>query len=100
MRSLAVGGDILEIGTYLGRSAIALGFLLNDSGERLVVSDVFDRPHPIRAEFEANYLRYHARLPEIVEGPSQDIDPAELGRQRFRIVQVDGGQEWVGLDQE
>jgi hypothetical protein len=100
MRSQCVTGDILEIGTYLGRSAIALGFLLDDASERLVVSDVFDRPRPIRAEFESNYLRYHARLPTIVEGPSQDLDPAELGAHQFRIVHLDGGHDWESIDHD
>jgi hypothetical protein len=100
MRAEAVTGDILEVGTYLGRSAIALGFLLDDSRERLVVSDFFDRPRPIRAEFEANYRKYHARLPTIVEGPSQDLDPTELGRGGFRLVHIDGGHEWESIDHD
>lgn len=34
-------GDLLEIGAYMGRSAILLGHLRR-SGERLVICDIFD----------------------------------------------------------
>src|SRR4051794_3332860 len=78
---LGTTGDILEIGTFMGRSAILLGSLLRP-GEQLVVNDLwdallfdpdewhcFDGPVAQRG-FEANYLRFHPRLPEIVCGSS------------------------------
>ena len=100
-------GDLLEIGAYLGKSAILLGFLLGP-GERLVVCDLFEAeagsseakrekdqwyPGLAREQFEANYRRYHERLPDIVGGPSTELD--RMGRDgSFRFVHVDGGHQY------
>jgi hypothetical protein len=87
-----VTGDILEIGTYAGKSAILLGFGLGD-GETLHVSDLFvfprlgDDPECGRALFIENYTRFHAQVPDIIVGPSSELD---FGAQAFKFVHVDG----------
>ncbi|MGV9292259.1 class I SAM-dependent methyltransferase [Streptomyces sp. NPDC003719] len=80
-------GDLLELGAYLGRSAILLGHRLRD-GEKLTVCDLFEADAPdeanraesaksyatlTRQAFERNYLSFHDTLPEIVQAPSSAI---------------------------
>jgi hypothetical protein len=88
-RSAAVRGNILEIGVYEGASAIPLGRLLGP-GESLTVCDVFDAPAPTEARttFEANYLRFHTALPEVLQMLSVEL-PAALTGRSFRIVHLD-----------
>ncbi|MCY7289059.1 MAG: class I SAM-dependent methyltransferase [Cryobacterium sp.] len=96
-------GDLLEIGVYLGKSAILLGYSLQPN-ERLLVCDVFEAPTGdaanlqenqsyyaglARSSFESNYLRYHPALPEIFEGPSTDLGSI-VSTPRFRFVHIDG----------
>jgi len=98
-----VGGDILEIGTYMGRSAVVLGYFTR-TGEALTVCDVFEdvgsdvsareewtRTYSslTRAGFEQNYLRQHGRLPTIRQVPSSELMDAEAPRS-FRLIHVDG----------
>ncbi|MDW5329517.1 class I SAM-dependent methyltransferase [Plantactinospora sp. KLBMP9567] len=100
-------GDIVELGTYLGRSAVHLGRFTRP-GERLVVCDLFEQAgstrsilpsarefyEPLRREqFEANYLRYHSALPSIVEGLSSTIlDHVRAGSCRF--VHIDASHRY------
>jgi hypothetical protein len=105
-------GDILEIGSFKGASAILLGCLLR-SGEELVVCDPFggagigdrepliytDFVDPFRRDFEANYLRFHERLPRIVQTTSDHLPEANLGR-RFRIIHVDGAHHYEAVRQD
>lgn len=95
-------GDLVELGAYLGKSAILLGAHLRPD-ERLVVCDLFDSPAPddengvelarsysavSRAAFERNYLAFHERLPVMVQGPSTVIaDHVAPGS--CRLVHVD-----------
>lgn len=82
-------GDLLELGTFQGKSAILMGQKLKP-GERLTVCDVFDEvvtwdganraeqaffadKIPTRQAFETNYLAFHDQLPEIVQGPAGEI---------------------------
>jgi predicted O-methyltransferase YrrM len=73
-------GDLLELGAYLGKTAIRMGTYLRD-GEKFTVCDLFDlareeksiRPGARRAYadlaqagFERNYLSFHETLPTIV----------------------------------
>jgi Methyltransferase domain len=99
-----ITGDILEIGSYLGRSAIVLGFLI-DGEERLHICEPFPNPtavnpdflphtvgwyHPYTQElFEENYLRFHEDLPEIYAYSSLDL-PGKLASDSFRFVHLDG----------
>ncbi|MFG2894685.1 class I SAM-dependent methyltransferase [Streptomyces sp. NPDC048248] len=83
----SVSGDLLELGAYMGKSAIFLGARLR-SGERFTVCDLFDSPAEdvsnsremkksyatlTRRAFEANYLAFHDELPTIVQGLSSVV---------------------------
>ena len=102
-KHLDVEGNILEIGTYQGRTAILLGYLCREN-ESLTVCDVFEQStgdpgdeseHAelymdlTRESFERNFLRYFSTLPEIYQCRSQDLGPKLSGRS-FRLVHVDG----------
>lgn len=104
-----IKGNVLEIGAYYGKSAILLGYCLQ-AGERLVVSDVFEQTDALSSEgmaehdiyytaslrqqeFERHYRRFHQSLPELIVGPSAQLDRAALARQ-FRLIHVDGGHEY------
>jgi hypothetical protein len=107
-------GDLLEIGCYRGASAVLLGYM-REGDQRLVVCDLFDgqtkspeddvererfyTPGFNLAAFEANYLRFHDVLPEIIATPSSDLYEAGLGR-TFRFVHIDGSHAYsqVRLD--
>ena len=82
-RQGCVVGDILEVGAYLGKSAILLGYLLRER-ERLTVIDLFGEPAATReqraeqrgysgltrAAFEKNYDRFHSTRPIVLQGES------------------------------
>ncbi|SNR60139.1 class I SAM-dependent methyltransferase [Actinomadura mexicana] len=95
-------GDLVELGSYLGKSAILMGRHLRE-GETFTVCDLFDGDAPddsnqaemrgsystlTRRAFESNYRAFHDRLPEIVQGPTSlilDHVPPET----CRFVHVD-----------
>ncbi|NDZ69971.1 class I SAM-dependent methyltransferase, partial [Streptomyces sp. SID10362] len=95
-------GDLLELGAYLGKSAILLGHRLRD-GETLTVCDLFGAEPPdaanraeaaksysslTRQAFERNYLSFHDTLPTIIQAPSSAVvDEVAPGSCRF--VHVD-----------
>ncbi|MEV6977254.1 class I SAM-dependent methyltransferase [Kitasatospora sp. NPDC093806] len=97
-------GDILELGSYLGRSAVVLGDLLRP-GERLTVCDLFDseagdaenaaemtmsyRSSLTRSAFEANYLAFHPELPVIVQAPTSVLADGRVPAGSCRFVHVD-----------
>ncbi|MFE4359104.1 class I SAM-dependent methyltransferase [Kitasatospora xanthocidica] len=99
-----VTGDILELGSYLGRSAVLLGDHLQP-GERLTVCDLFDseagdadnaaemnmsyRKTLTRSAFEANYLAFHGELPEIVQAPTSVLADGRVRADSCRFVHVD-----------
>jgi hypothetical protein len=83
----SVSGDLLELGAYMGKSAIFLGARLR-AGERFTVCDLFDSPAEdasnsremkksyatlTRRAFEANYLAFHDELPTVVQGLSSVV---------------------------
>ncbi len=111
-------GDLMEIGAYMGRCAVLLGYF-RGSGERLVVCDIFDGAgaevsdenqaehercygHLTRQAFERNFRRFHSRLPEsIVAAPSATLGDRidELGK-RFRLVHVDGAHDYAAVQSD
>jgi Glycosyl transferase family 2/Methyltransferase domain len=111
-RASGVEGDLLEIGTYLGKSAILLGYLLRPS-ERLVVCDLFtnealdpdlDADAPFygqlsRVAFEENYSRFHLRPATVIERSSTALAHEGLERS-FRIVHVDGSHRFDVVRQD
>lgn len=101
-RAEAPPGDLLEIGVYLGKSAVFVGAHLRP-GERFTVCDLFDGPAPdeatsaeietyyqsvSRQRFELNYLGWHRELPMVVEGPSSMVT-AHVRPRSCRFAHVD-----------
>ncbi|WP_405012980.1 class I SAM-dependent methyltransferase [Kitasatospora sp. NBC_01539] len=105
-RQTAAGttGDLLELGAYLGRSAILLGSHLRP-GERFTVCDLFDSDAPdddnsaemamsyrrtlTRTAFEANYLAFHPELPTVVQAPTSVLADGRIPAGSCRFVHVD-----------
>ncbi|MFJ9853488.1 class I SAM-dependent methyltransferase [Streptomyces sp. NPDC101150] len=86
-RDRSVSGDLLELGAYMGKSAIFIGARMR-ADERFTVCDLFDSPAEdssnskemkksyatlTRRAFEANYLSFHDELPTIVQGLSSVV---------------------------
>ncbi|MFJ9419836.1 class I SAM-dependent methyltransferase [Streptomyces sp. NPDC101227] len=86
-RDRSVSGDLLELGAYMGKSAIFIGARMR-TDERFTVCDLFDSPAEdssnskemkksyatlTRRAFEANYLSFHDELPTIVQGLSSVV---------------------------
>ncbi|UQT58222.1 class I SAM-dependent methyltransferase [Streptomyces durmitorensis] len=95
-------GDLLELGAYLGKSAIFMGAYLR-AEETFTVCDLFDSPAPdeansaemgrsyatlTRRAFEANYRSFHDGLPQIVQEPSSGIT-AHVAADSCRFVHID-----------
>ncbi|MFD0552362.1 class I SAM-dependent methyltransferase [Streptomyces rectiviolaceus] len=95
-------GDLLELGAYLGKSAIFMGAYLR-ADETFTVCDLFDSPAPdeansaemgrsystlTRRAFEANYRSFHDGLPQIVQEPSSGIT-AHVEADSCRFVHID-----------
>ncbi|MCB5911734.1 class I SAM-dependent methyltransferase [Streptomyces pinistramenti] len=109
----SVTGDLLELGAYLGKSAIFLGARLAP-GERFTVCDLFDSPAEdasnskemkksyatlTRRAFEANYLAFHEELPTIVQGLSSVVrDHVEDRSVRFAHIDASHLYEHVHGD--
>ena len=104
-RSNSVVGDILEIGAFHGKSAIALG-MLTEGNEALHVCDVFgsktdSAENDLENEqsyqgleqqvFERNYLKWHSGLPTIYAMTSNQMFKTIGDERRFRLIHVDGG---------
>ncbi|MER5184884.1 class I SAM-dependent methyltransferase [Streptomyces sp. NPDC002896] len=107
-------GDLLEMGVYMGKSAIFTGSYLRP-GERFTVCDLFDAEDApdagnaaearksyaalTRAAFEQNYLAFHDRLPEVVQGPTSLV-PGVVEADTCRFVHVDASHlyEHVAMD--
>ena len=108
-------GTLIELGVYLGRSAVAIGAQRRPD-ERFVVVDLFGRdagesadgrPRARvrryrslrREEFERNYLSVLPDLPEIVEGPSTEIvDHVSPGEARF--VHIDASHLYAQVAED
>ncbi|MFE9447177.1 class I SAM-dependent methyltransferase [Streptomyces sp. NPDC006739] len=100
--SAGVRGDLLEVGVYMGKSAIFTGRHLRD-GERYTVCDLFEGDAPddanraeatksyhrlTRRVFEDNYLSFHDELPRVLQGPSSLVR-GEVPPRTCRFVHVD-----------
>jgi hypothetical protein len=114
-REQGVSGDLFEIGTAYGKSAILLGYLPRPPAERLTVCDVFEHKESIDAEsmaivnhwdadvteqaFLLQYERFHEVPPNVIVGPSGDIDVGERAG-TCRIVHLDGGHGYDNVGQD
>ncbi|MGW4897266.1 class I SAM-dependent methyltransferase [Kitasatospora sp. NPDC004240] len=99
-----VTGDLLEMGAYLGRSAIVIGEHLQ-AGETFTVCDLFDSDAPddenaaemvmsyrktlTRSAFEANYLAFQDGLPEIIQAPTSTLAGGRIPAGAFRFIHID-----------
>ncbi|MGW4809088.1 class I SAM-dependent methyltransferase [Kitasatospora sp. NPDC004272] len=97
-------GDLLEMGAYLGRSAVLLGSHLQP-GETFTVCDLFDLDAPdddnsaemdmsyrttlTRRAFETNYRAFHPELPVIVQAPTSVLADGRIAPGSCRFVHVD-----------
>lgn len=106
-------GTLVELGAYLGRSAVIMGDHLR-AGERFILVDLFGAEVDdlanrsentksyatlTRSRFEANYLAMHDRLPEVVQGSSTDVvDHVAPGTARF--VHVDASHLYAQVAQD
>jgi len=85
-----INGDILEIGTYHGKSTCALGQLLVDK-EVLHAVDTFvgyNRKEFFLDDFKSNWNRFVTRNIEIHKCKSDELDFEES--KKFRIIHIDG----------
>lgn len=112
-------GTLVELGAYLGRSAVVVGDHVR-IGERFVVIDLFGSEDQLtdsepdaanraenrysystltRAEFENNYLALHPALPEVVQAPSSAVlQHVEPGTARF--VHVDASHLYTQVAED
>lgn len=97
-----IAGDLLELGCYLGKSAILVGSFRRD-GETFTVLDLFESAVPDAANaremnasystltqqaFEENYLQFHDSLPTVLAGPSSRVT-RHVPADSCRFVHVD-----------
>ncbi|MCC5476650.1 class I SAM-dependent methyltransferase [Streptomyces sp. NPDC059680] len=97
-----IRGDLLEVGVYMGKSAIFTG-RHQQPGERYTVCDLFEGDAPddanqaessksysalTRRAFEDNYLSFHDELPRVLQGPSSLV-PGEVEPDSCRFVHID-----------
>ncbi|MEU8485491.1 class I SAM-dependent methyltransferase [Streptomyces sp. NPDC048641] len=97
-----VRGDLLELGVYMGKSAVLLGRHLHRA-EKFTVCDLFEGDAPddanqaestksyaslTRRAFEENYLSFHDELPKVVQAPSSVIS-TEVDPGTCRFVHID-----------
>ncbi|GCB46513.1 class I SAM-dependent methyltransferase [Streptomyces sp. NL15-2K] len=95
-------GDLLELGAYMGKSAILAGHHLRD-GEKFTVCDLFGGEAPdgankaetaksysslTRQAFERNYLSFHDELPTVIEAPTSVISD-KVDPKTCRFVHID-----------
>jgi hypothetical protein len=106
-------GDLVELGVYMGKSAVLMGGCLR-AGERFVVCDLFESEAADEANlqensasysslsrraFEDNYRALCGDLPEIVHGPSSTIvDHVPAASARFVHVDASHLYEHVAVD--
>ncbi|NEE20154.1 class I SAM-dependent methyltransferase [Streptomyces sp. SID7499] len=101
-KKAGIKGDLLELGVYMGKSAILLGHHLQD-GELFTVCDLFEGDAPDEANkaessqsyasltqqaFERNYLSFHDALPTVITGPSSLVDE-KVAPDTCRFIHID-----------
>jgi Methyltransferase domain len=82
--------DVLEVGSYEGRSAVA--FLEMLPASRLVAVDLF-RPAEIEARFDRNLKSYGDRCEKIKGRAISVMDQLWAGGRRFDVVYLDAGKK-------
>ncbi|MCA1670810.1 MAG: class I SAM-dependent methyltransferase [Actinobacteria bacterium] len=106
-------GDLAELGTYMGKSAILIGGYIQP-GETFTVIDLFEDPADDKANqaenartyegfsqaaFQRHYLRFHDQLPVVVRGHSATIvEHASVNTHRWVHVDASHLYEHVRAD--
>ncbi|AKU18618.1 hypothetical protein VV02_03915 [Luteipulveratus mongoliensis] len=106
-------GELVELGCYLGKSAVLIGDFVG-ADETFTVLDLFESAAPdaentremslsystlAEDAFKDNYRKFHADLPEVVKGPSSEIvDHVKPGSCRFIHVDASHLYEHVAID--
>ncbi|MYU16826.1 class I SAM-dependent methyltransferase, partial [Streptomyces sp. SID8361] len=95
-------GDLMEMGAYMGKSAIFTASYLR-ANEQFTVCDLFDAEAPdeknaaearksystlTRTAFEQNYLAFWDELPVVIQGPTSVV-PDHVGANTCRFIHVD-----------
>lgn len=107
-----VSGDLLEIGTYHGKSAIAMGYGKRDH-EELIICDVFGGDYGVDEEgmsaydgltvqeFQNQFHQWHSFLPRIYQCPSDGFDfGGEDKTDRYRFAHIDGGHAYSVVSED
>jgi hypothetical protein len=106
-------GNLIELGCYLGKSAVLIGGHVRPD-ETFTVLDLFESDAPdeenagemqrsystlTQAAFESNYLRFHPELPTVVKAPSSAI-VEHVPDASCRFIHVDASHlyEHVAID--
>lgn len=88
-----INGDIMEIGTYHGKSAAVLGQFLRPE-EQFYACDTFtgynDIESNFRTSFEAFFATMTGRNAIVRQMISTDLTPELLDNKKFRIWHIDG----------
>jgi hypothetical protein len=102
-----IAGDLLEIGSYQGKSTILLGYGPRHD-EAVVVCDLFgaepgETGSPIEGlgayegltlkQFDANYDRFHSHRPVVNVCASSELSGRIVGRE-FRFLHIDGSHAY------
>lgn len=112
-------GTLVELGAYLGRSAVIIGDHVRP-GERFVVIDLFGDETPLtahapdqanraenrhsyatltRQRFESNYLALHESLPEVIQAPSGTV-LTHVAPGSARFVHVDASHLYTRVAED
>jgi hypothetical protein len=112
-------GMLIELGCYLGKSAVIIGNHRR-AGERFVVVDLFGSEVELsddwmgeanktenrwsyktltQTQFEANYLAFHAELPEVVQGLSSEV-VKHVDPNSARFVHIDASHLYPQVAQD
>jgi len=113
-RNNNVKGNLLEIGAYLGKSAIVMGSHAQVD-EKFIICDVFTDPIRddnsnedenrasynglTRMSFEANYRRFLSNEITIVQELSEEIC-AHVEDESVRFAHIDGGHLYITVKQD
>lgn len=107
-----MGGDLLEVGAFVGRSAVVLG-LHARAGDTVDICDLFEEGAGgaesgsyagtsyrglTRQAFEANYLRYVGKHARVHQRPSAGL--SDVLQSGYRFIHLDGSHvfEYVRTD--
>lgn len=110
---VASSGDLLELGAFMGKSAIFLAGYLRD-GEEFTVCDLFDSPPPddenlsevrdsyptlTRRGFETNYLAFHEALPTLIQAPTSVVAD-RVRAKSCRFIHIDASHLYEHVVQD